>query len=304
MYKREIKNLIKNIKKPEKPKKIDLVLEGGSFNGMYHFGALLFLKELEKEGIIKIDRISGVSVGSYCAVLYLTNNIEKYRDIFKVIRENWKKKQNLSILKNIIKKFVDDLDDKTFNNIKENKLFICYNNIKNKEKIVKHKYKNKEDLMKALENSSYIPHISNKEYCNEGFFIDGGMPHIFENREINSEKKILYISISQLNNIKNMIVAKDINGCGRILYGILKCYEFFFNNKNNNMCSYVNNWNILDYLFIRSKQIFVSLIIYLLILIYNLKKVLEPYIENNSFILILKCILKEFYKDIVLNYCF
>jgi hypothetical protein len=304
MYKREIDNLIKNLEVPKSPIHIDLVLEGGSFNGAYHIGVLLFLRELENKNIIKINRVSGVSVGSYCALMYLTNNVEKFITIFKKVRENWKKKQNLMILKKILKDYVYSISDDDFNNIKKDKLFICYNNIKLNKKIVKSNYKNRDELIKALEHSSYIPHISNKDFCNEGFFIDGGMPFIFENREKNNDNKILYVSISQLSNIKNMIITKDINGTGRVLYGILKCYEFFFHKKNNNMCSFVNDWSMMDYFIVRGKQIIVSILIYLLIIFYYLKNYIDPYIKKNKLYLLLKPIFNELYKDILLQYCF
>ena len=46
-YKDLLNNLIKNVdKKPVK--NIDLILDSGGFKGVYLYGALLYLKEIEK----------------------------------------------------------------------------------------------------------------------------------------------------------------------------------------------------------------------------------------------------------------
>ena len=51
-----IENLPDDIKNRTMPEEIDLVLDGGVFNGSYHVGALYFLKEMERRKYIKINR--------------------------------------------------------------------------------------------------------------------------------------------------------------------------------------------------------------------------------------------------------
>ena len=48
-----IEKLADNFIIPDKPINIDIVIEGGCFNGLYSVGALLLIKELEKENILK-----------------------------------------------------------------------------------------------------------------------------------------------------------------------------------------------------------------------------------------------------------
>ena len=65
-----VNKLIENL--PEETKKlqyIDLVLDGGIFNGSYLVGSLYFLKEMERRKYLKIARISGCSIGSIVAFL-------------------------------------------------------------------------------------------------------------------------------------------------------------------------------------------------------------------------------------------
>ena len=52
-----IDNLPDSIKNAKEPLVLDLVLDGGAFNGSYLVGALYFLKEMEKRKYVKINRI-------------------------------------------------------------------------------------------------------------------------------------------------------------------------------------------------------------------------------------------------------
>ena len=47
-----INTLIENIPQENIPKEIDLVLDGGAFNGLYMLGGLFYIKEMEKRNKI------------------------------------------------------------------------------------------------------------------------------------------------------------------------------------------------------------------------------------------------------------
>ena len=47
-----IDKLISNIDKNNIPKTIDLILDGGAFNGSYQIGGLLYLKRMENKKMI------------------------------------------------------------------------------------------------------------------------------------------------------------------------------------------------------------------------------------------------------------
>ena len=48
-----IHQLLENIKSGV-PKELDLVIDGGAFNGFYTLGALMYLKEMEKKICVKL----------------------------------------------------------------------------------------------------------------------------------------------------------------------------------------------------------------------------------------------------------
>jgi len=83
-----INNLPNHLKDENKPLVIDLVLDGGVFNGSYLVGALFFLKEMEKRKYITVSRISGCSIGSLLGFLYLIDSLDLaiilYDTFFKI----------------------------------------------------------------------------------------------------------------------------------------------------------------------------------------------------------------------------
>ena len=123
-----VDDLPDNLKNIDKPIVIDLVLDSGVFNGSYIIGALYFLKEMENRKIIKIDRISGSSIGSIAGLLYFIDKLDLFYILYEKVLKYFKKKYNLKIIKNIKKLFKGHIPDDVCNKV-NNKLFIKYNNI-------------------------------------------------------------------------------------------------------------------------------------------------------------------------------
>ena len=306
MYKKNIKQLIKNIPKPDTPIIIDLVLEGGAFNGSYELGALYVLKQLERAGYIKIERFSGASIGAVLAFSYLTDTLGLYTNCYKNIRKQWQNELSLTNVKKyiatIIKKHVKQ---KHIDRMKNNKLFITYYDTDTNTQIVKSVYVDIEDLKNTLQYSVNIPYLMfNKDASNNYIherYIDGVQPFIFHNRSVNDKKKILYLSINHYGKFKNMFSTKNEDTAhGRILEGILDCYNFFLHNKRNGLCSYVNNWGITDFAIVRMNKGVVSGMLYILTLIRFISRFLYPFYKNTDLYRILSPIVKNFVTDLLL----
>lgn len=306
MYKKNIQKLIKNIPKPDTPMILDVVLEGGAFNGSYELGGLYVLKQLEHHGYIKIERFSGVSIGAILAFSYITNTLGLYTKCYNKIREQWRDELSLTNVKkyisNIIKKKVNS---KIFDKFKKDKLFITYFDTETNTQIVKSEYSNIQEFKETLLYSINIPYImfqkdSSNNYIEERF-IDGAQPHIFHNRDQSSNKKILYLSINHYSKIKNMFSTKNENTPqGRILEGILDCYNFFLYNKRNRLCSYVNEWGFIDYVSIRINKGVVSGLLYVLTLIRFISKFLYPLYKHTMLYRIISPLLQNMTKDFLL----
>ena len=99
-----IKTLIDNINIENIPKEIDIIFDGGAFNGGMGFGIALYLKALEINQTINVRRVSGCSIGSIIALSYLIDLKYDINEVFISTCKNFKKTFNLSVFKNHIKK--------------------------------------------------------------------------------------------------------------------------------------------------------------------------------------------------------
>lgn len=304
MFKSYIKNLFENIQKPKEPQQIDIVLEGGSNNGYYELGILLFLKELEKENYIQVNRISGASIGSYMGYHYFNDSLEETTKIFKVMKNHFERNLNIFVFKDLLKNDFKKIKDETFIKIKENKFFTSFVDVNEKKVIVNSNYKSKEELEECIFKSCYIPYVCGKNLTYKDKYVDGIVPHIFNNRSKNSKVKILYVSINQFDKIKNMFRAKENNMNGRILEGIVDCYKFFYDEKPTYFCSFVNDWSFISFSYLRCKQYCILITFYLLYYCIICSKMLYPFIKDYKAISFLIPVLRNFYKDTMLYLCF
>ena len=98
-----IENLPDDLKNSKTPLRIDLVLDGGIFNGSYLVGALYFLKEMEKRKYIIIERISGSSIGSLVGFLYFIDALDTMPNLYDITKKEFKENYKLPTLKNLRK---------------------------------------------------------------------------------------------------------------------------------------------------------------------------------------------------------
>ena len=294
-----IENLPENIKNRVEPEEIDLVLDGGVFNGSYHVGALYFLKEMEKRKYIKINRISGCSVGSIVAFLYFIDGLDLMPKLYDIISNEFKNQMQLSCLKEI-KKHVHERIPKDIVKKVNNKLFISYNHIQAYKKKVKSVYKSVDDIINTVIKSSFVPYMIDGNLLYENKYVDGITPFIFKERT----HKILYLDlygsdkVGYLFNVKN-----EKTNFHRILSGLLDIHGFFIKECNTSMCSYVNDWNYGYIAFNKCKQIFEKVCIYIIhCILYIRSKVPEEFKEN----IVYKILSKVFYDVFAIileNYC-
>jgi hypothetical protein len=293
MIKNYVNKLIDNLPDDLKinPIQIDLVLSGGAFNGSYLIGALYFLKEMENRKYIKINRISGCSIGSLAGLLYIFDDLDKITKIYKYFTKQFKKKHNLSILKNIKEILGKNICDNYIN--ANDKLFICYHNIMTQHKIVKNSYNGIDDLCNSLIKSCFVPYLIDENMCFNNKYIDGINPFIF-NKTPNTQRLYLdlltYDKINCLVNIKN-----EKNTFHRVLSGLLEMHNFFIKNTNTPMCSYIERWSLYDKTCHQIKLYLEKIII----IIMHLLLWLNGYLDNSFY-----KILKEtfIYKAIIQTY--
>lgn len=310
MFEDQIQNLLENVKPPNTPFEIDLVLEGGGFNGSYELGILLFLRELERKGYIQFNRFSGASIGAILAVAFLANDLDDYIEMYSSMRESWRETMNFKVIQERIRTLCDRITPELFETLKEDTLYITYYNFDTQKQIIQSSYESVDDIYYSLLKTCYLPYLMDNTltYFHENqYFIDGGQPFIFHNREKSLYKKIMYISINQIHQMyKSLSIKHEQNPYGRILAGLLDCYEFFKDGcmKPTIYCSFVNDWTMVDYISLRIKNILCVVMVYGLFLFSKMKDTVLPYVENLKLYKMLTPIFNNMYKDIILTSCF
>ena len=295
-----IENLPDHLKNTNSPLKLDIILDGGLFNGSYLVGCLYFLKEMEKRNYIKIERISGCSVGSIVAFLYFIDGLDLISDLYTSILNDFKKKHNLEFIKKLKNYLSTRIPDDICRRI-NGKLYITYNNIKKGTKIVKSNYKNIDEIINTIIKSCYIPYLIDGNILYDNKCMDGINPYIF-NKEVN--KKILYLDLFGFDKIGNLLnVKNEKTNFHRILSGLLDVHSFYIKQSNTQMCSYVNDWSLRNILFNYIKLIFEKICIYIVYFLVYIKKHMSKEIEDSIFYKIFSRVTKEIFVILLETYC-
>ena len=296
-----IDNLPNKIKHSETPIEIDLVLDGGAFNGSFTIGALIFLKEMEKRNIIKIKRISGCSIGSILGFLYLIERLDLLPVLYKKCINYLKKKYNLKIYTRLKKLLKGKLPENVCEIVNE-RLFIVYNNVLNGDKKVVSYFVNENEILETIVRSSFFPFIidNNITYLNK--YVDGINPYIFEPLE---NRKILFIDLAGLDKVSyKFSIKNEKSNMYRIVSGIIDTHIFFTKNSESLMCSYVNDWNYFYKFYYNMRLIFEKIVCHIIFVLIFLKKYTEKkFITENIFYKLLISVLKNVYVILIKNYC-
>jgi hypothetical protein len=241
-----IEQLPNEVKNVDKPLEIDLILDGGAFNGSYLIGALYFLKEMEKRNLIKIKRISGCSIGSLIGFLYIIDKLDLVDALYNILIQNFKEKYNFENYKQL-KKYLSDkisYDNNEICNKVNNILFIKYNNIETGIKKIKYKYKNINDIINTIIRSSYVPYLTDGDIAYKNKYIDGINPYLFKKRK---DRKIFFLDLSGLDKFTYILnIKNEKTNLYRILSGILDTYIFLTKKEETFMCSFVDEWGVIN----------------------------------------------------------
>ena len=255
---------------------------------------------MEKQNFIKINRISGCSIGSIIAFIYIIDCLDISENFYSIIFEQFKNTNQLNI--NIIlnqfleNKIPDDICSKV-----NNKLFITYYNIKTHNKKVKYIYKDKQDIINTILKSSYIPFVMDGNILFQKKYIDGINPYIFK---IKNNTKILHLDLFGFDKLKYLInIKNEKTNFHRILGGLLDIHNFFIKQSNTDMCSYVNDWTFYDKMRIFFKTIIENILIFFIHTVILIKKYIPKEIESYVIYKILSKTIYETYIILIQNYC-
>jgi len=220
--------------------------------------------------------------------------------LYENFNKDFKNKYNL----NIIKKIKIYLKDRIPNDIcskVNNKLFICYHDIKKRKKVIKSTYKNIDDLCETIIKSCYVPFLIDNNLLYKNKYIDGINAYIFKTE---SNKKILHMELFGYDKIMYTInIKNEKSNFHRILSGLLDIHSFFIKKTNTSMCSFVNDWTIINKCKNNLKILFENILIYIMYLMVYIKKYIPQDIKSNFFIKLISKILFDIFTITLETYC-
>ena len=298
-----INTLIENVPEKHLPKKIDLVLDGGAFNGVYMLGSLFYMKELERSNKIKINKVSGCSIGALIGLLFLLDKMDISigicTDCYKYLRKHQDLKKVIAKFKKMMNDMIHEEDVQVVNN----RFYLTYFDTNKGEQIVKKKYKDKAELIDNIIKSLYVPYLMERKATDNDGCIDGAFPYMFKVKDKDKEngRKVLFLNLQSLDKIKNMIFIKnEKNIYSRLLEGLMDTHQFFEKNVANNLCSYVNEWTIMEILFFRLREIVYIILVYIFRLGLHIDDLLPERFKKDTFIQQHISVFKNIWRDIML----
>jgi hypothetical protein len=269
---------------------MDLVLDAGAFNGGFQLGALLYLKELERNNITKINRVSGASIGSVLALSYLIDRLDLISIFSKNIMDYYKCNFNLFIINSVLDTFLSNMNKHDYKKLKD-RLYISYFDYTTKTHITIHRFKNNKDVIEQIKKSCHLPFISTKNECYSNG-VDGAYPYIFK-----GDKPSLFLKLISIEQMKTMMITKnETNIYNRVIDGIIDINNFF-NKKKSIMCSFINKWSFIDFMIIRMREIIWILYLYTIEYMVILYNKLPTNVINSNIFKNIKSVLQNVYFD-------
>jgi len=259
-----IDNLPDTIKNAKTPLQLDLVLDGGLFNGSYLVGALYFIKEMEDRDYVKVKRISGSSIGSIIGFLYFIDALDEASSLYEMLLTDFKKTHNLTFITTLKERLQHKIPSNVCK-VLDNRFFITFTNVQKRTKVVKKTYKNVDEIIDSIVKSCFIPILIDGNILYKSKYIDGLNPYFFKTNSTQPNRKVLFMNLNSLDKIIGSInVKNEKTNFHRILSGMLDIHNFFIKGSSTSMCSYVNNWGISDQIYMYFRYLVEKIIIMIL----------------------------------------
>jgi len=280
----------------DSPISTDLIISGGGFNGAYGYGAVTYIKEMELQGKLKINRVSGSSIGSLLALIFIANSDVDMEPYYEELKRTFATNGNLNYMNTIISEIVNIIipAQKTLESLND-KLYITMTDMHTGDHIHKHKYENIEDLIHCISSSCYIPILTDGGSRYKDRYVDGIVPYMFKDTNANS----LYVNMIHskiYNDILN--TSTDNNPQYRIMLGAADAAALF-NNQESSICSWVNKWGIIDY--VKYRLIHVIMYLFCVITDYAYRITVPDMILNNIIYKGINNVIKILCHDICYN---
>jgi hypothetical protein len=226
-----------------------------------------------------MQKFSGCSIGAVCALLYLIDELNLAQELYSESLEKFKEYHNLQFVNNLLEIILTKMPNNTYQKMKK-KLYICYYDIEMNKKIVETNFNDNVHLIECIKRSSFVPFLMNGEIVHQNQYVVGIFPYIFSLEERNAthkkgttNSKTLYLDLVGSDKVKYLISVKnEYSNFHRIMAGILDIHMFFMKENKTQMCSYVEDWKLIDQINNRIIKYCIERIIIITICILHLLK--------------------------------
>ena len=141
------------------------------------------------------------------------------------------------------------------------------------------------NLEKNVVDNKIIRYVSDALHLNI-FYIDGN--------------NINYVGGDFIVFKKMIFIKNEKNIYPRLLEGLMDTHSFFEKNIPNNMCSYVNDWSMIDILLFRLREIIYVILFYIFRVGLRIDNLLPETWKNDTFIQQHISVFKYIWRDIML----
>ncbi len=288
----------------QKCQDIDIIVEGGAFNGAYLIGCYYFLKELEDKNHIRIHRISCCSVSSLCSMAYFLDKLELYSEVYKLCSKSFRETGSLNIYEKVFDIFRENIDDDAYKKL-NGRLYITYNNIQTYKQVTRSKFKSNDDVFETIYRSGFIPYMIDKTMAKNNKYIDGFSPYFFKSQI--RDRRTIYMCLVNWGRIENLTstisVKNEVNSIRRVIAGTLDAHNFFMTNIPTQMCCYVDTMPLTMMIQIELKKLFTYMLMILLSFVVKCMKYANKHTRNIFVFKLGKAIIEETYKVFIQHYC-
>lgn len=288
----------------QKCQQLDLIVEGGAFNGAYLIGAYYFLKELEYRKHVKVHRISCCSVSSLCSMAYILDKLELYNEVYKLCSESFRETGSLNIYEKVFDIFRKNIDTDAYKQL-NGRLYITYNNIQTYKQVTRSKFKSNDDVFETIHRSGFIPYMIDKTIAKNNKYIDGFSPYFFKSQL--SDTRTIYMCLVNWGKIENLAstisVKNEVNSIRRVIAGTLDAHNFFMTSIPTQMCCYVDSMPLSMMIQIELKRIFTYILMIILSFVVG---VINHTNKNTRKMLVFKlgkAVIEETYRVVIQHYC-
>lgn len=287
----------------DKPLDMDLIIEGGAFNGSYVTGILYFLQEMETKGMIKIHRISGCSISTVAGLLYIIGRLDLWDRLYSCGLDGFKRSGRFEAMDNVLKIISENTDENLYKSLNK-RLFITYYDVKHCKQIIRCTYKSNSDVFECISRSTHIPFIVDKNIARHGRYIDGQQPYFFKNKK---NRKMLCVSLINLINIgtitSTMNVKNETNSTHRVLSGTLDIHNFFMTGTPTKMCCFKDKMPLFASLQYKFKQFLMVVCGYFIYVLLYITKNMDTSLLPSFAVKALCVVIEDVYRLFILHYC-